>query len=316
MVTRWACFILSWLKEVDVTIQPGQKLTTTTQILLTIAGFDPSSGAGITADLKTFAAHGVFGISCATALTVQSTRGVRRVAPVDAQLITATLDCLYEDMPIAGIKIGMLGTAAGASAVAEFLSRRAIPQRYVVLDPVLLSSSGATLLDDAGRRILEERLLTRVGWITPNLDELAILLAEQVAEAGGIPAQAARLQQMAARVGNRGLSIVVTGGHLEQPSDFFLDGLDAGESHGEWIPGERIETSSTHGTGCAFSSSLVCQLAQGHQGRQAVTHAKAYVTNALRHAYPIGRGRGPLNHLFPFKMDAAMPDLPADRHRQ
>lgn len=285
-----------------MTIQPGQKLTTqTTQILLTIAGFDPSGGAGITADLKTFAAHGVFGISCATALTVQSTRGVRQVASVDAHLITATLDCLYEDMPIAGIKIGMLGTAAGASAVAEFLSRQAIPQRYVVLDPVLRSSSGAALLDDAGRRIVEESLLPRVGWITPNLDELAILLGEQVAEAGGIPAQAARLQQMAARVGNRGLSIVVTGGHLEQPSDFFLGCLDAGDSHGEWIPGERIETSSTHGTGCAFSSSLVCQLVQGHQGQQAVTHAKAYVTNALRHAYPIGSGRGPLNHLFPFK---------------
>ncbi len=271
------------------------------KVVLTIAGFDPSSGAGITADLKTFAAHRLYGTSCPTALTVQSTRGVRRTVPLDSSLVTETLNCLADDTPPAGIKIGMLGNAAVAAAVSDFLTVADIDRSAIVLDPVLRSSSGAALLDEAGVRILRERLLGQIGWITPNIDELAALLDEAVADADGIAAQADRLQQLAARAGNTQLRVVVTGGHLHQPNDLFLDHLELARdpaSPGSWLCGERVETTSTHGTGCAFSSALMCQVVHGLQADHAVAAAKAYVSGALRHAYPIGSGKGPMHHFF------------------
>lgn len=269
------------------------------EVGLTIAGLDPSSGAGMTADLKTFAAHRLYGICCPTALTVQSTRGVRRAVPLDASLVTEILDCLAEDTLPAGIKIGMLGNASVAAAVSDFLFIAGTPRNAIVLDPVLRSSSGAALLDDGGVRIIRERLLGQIGWITPNVDELAVLLDEPVADADGIPAQADRLQQLAARADNICLRVVVTGGHLAQPDDYFLDSLERAkdpEQPGVWLRGERVETTSTHGTGCAFSSALMCQVVRGLSPEEAVAEAKAYVTSALRHAYPIGSGKGPMNH--------------------
>jgi hydroxymethylpyrimidine/phosphomethylpyrimidine kinase len=271
------------------------------KVVMTIAGFDPSSGAGITADLKTFAAHRLYGISCPTALTVQSTRGVRRTIPLDPSLVAETLNCLADDTPPAGIKIGMLGNAAVATAVSDFLAVAGTDRSAVVLDPVLRSSSGAALLDEAGVRILRERLLGQIGWITPNIDELAALLDETVADADGIVAQADRLQQLAARAGNTQLRVVVTGGHLHQPNDLFLDHLELARnpaSPGSWLRGERVETTSTHGTGCAFSSALMCQVVYGLKADHAVAAAKAYVSGALRHAYPIGSGKGPMHHFF------------------
>src|SRR5271168_4062478 len=147
------------------------------QTVLTIAGYDPSSGAGVTADLMVFAAHGLFGTSCITSLTVQSTMGVRSATPVTAETVRATLDCLESDLPAMGIKIGMLGTAGNAAAVADFLQRlrdegRRVP---VVLDPVLRSSSGRELLDADGVEVMRERLLPLVDWVTPNLEEAAML---------------------------------------------------------------------------------------------------------------------------------------------
>ena len=271
------------------------------KVVMTIAGFDPSSGAGITADLKTFAAHRLYGISCPTALTVQSTRGVRRTVPLDPSLVAETLNCLADDTPPAGIKIGMLGNAAVAAAVSDFLAVAGTDRSAIVLDPVLRSSSGAALLDEAGVRILRERLLGQIGWITPNIDELAALLDETVADADGIVAQADRLQQLAARAGNTQLRVVVTGGHLHQPNDLFLDHFELARnpaSPGSWLRGERVETTSTHGTGCAFSSALMCQVVHGLQADHAVAAAKAYVSGALRHAYPIGSGKGPMHHFF------------------
>jgi hydroxymethylpyrimidine/phosphomethylpyrimidine kinase len=274
-----------------------------TPIALTIAGLDPGCGAGITADLKTFAAHRLYGICCPTALTVQSTRGVEQVAPVDSALVAATLDCLAADLAIAGVKIGMLATAKVASAVADFLDTSPVPLTRLVLDPVLRSSSGFPLLDREGVTILRERLLPRIGWITPNLDELALLLDEQVADLSQVPAQAAQLQQMAAMAGNVGLSVIVTGGHLDPPNDYYL-ASDA--KNGEWLAGKWVDTSSTHGTGCAFSSALLCQLIFQYvagveaNGREAVVQAKAYVAGALQHAYPVGGGKGPIHHLFRF----------------
>jgi hydroxymethylpyrimidine/phosphomethylpyrimidine kinase len=271
-------------------------------VALTIAGFDPSSGAGITADLKTFAALGTYGICCATALTVQSTEGVQRVVPLEGELVRATLDCLANDIQIAGIKIGMLATATVANAVADFLESGTVPRSSIVLDPVIASSSGAALIDESGLAVLRTRLIKSIGWITPNLEELALLLGEPRTESSGVPDQAQRLREHAADAGNRELRIIVTGGDLDPPNDYFLDSLTAGKGiTGEWLTGERIHTSATHGTGCTFSSALLSRwLTGGSQlgARNAVKEAKHYVAGALKHAYPIGRGKGPLSHFF------------------
>jgi hydroxymethylpyrimidine/phosphomethylpyrimidine kinase len=274
-------------------------------VVLTIAGFDPGSGAGITADLKTFSAHGIYGVACISAMTVQSTLGVRAVEPLSPTLVRQTLECLAEDVSLAGVKIGMLGTSAVVREVSAFLTSQsgAIPRARIVLDPVLRSSSGTALIDPAGADLLRQELLLRVGWITPNVDELALLAGRDLSapESLGreqVPAAAARLQEMAARLGNEELNVVVTGGHLNRPDDFLLTA--AGE--GNWLEGEKIVTKATHGTGCAFSSALLSGLIAGQSPRQAVVAAKAYVTEALRSAYPVGKGKGPMNHLFPFRL--------------
>jgi hydroxymethylpyrimidine/phosphomethylpyrimidine kinase len=269
-------------------------------ICLTIAGFDPSSGAGVTADLKTFAAHDVYGVAAITALTVQSTQGVRAVEPMTPLLLRQTLAMLAEDMPLAGVKIGML-CRAGLAAVADaFLRQPACVGIPTVLDPVLISSSGAALLDREGLLLIEERLLGAVRWITPNLRELALLTGMEVQGRDRVESAAASLAQMAAQMGNTDLHVVVTGGHLkgpgepEQPDEYVL--LPGGES--AWVPGEWVETTSTHGTGCAFSSALLCALVAGRHGVDAVSVAKQYVAAALRAAYPVGHGHGPIHHLF------------------
>ena len=274
-------------------------------VALTIAGFDPGSGAGITADLKTFSAHGIYGVACISGMTVQSTLGVRAVEPLSPTLVRQTLECLAEDVSLAGVKIGMLGSWAVVREVSSFLTAqsRAIPRKRIVLDPVLRSSSGTALIDPAGVDLLRQELLLRVGWITPNVDELALLAGRDLSAPGSlgreqVAAGAARLQEMAARLGNDELNVVVTGGHLSRPDDFLLTA--AGE--GNWLEGEKIVTKATHGTGCAFSSALLSGLISGQSSRQAVVAAKAYVTEALRSAYPVGKGKGPMNHLFPFRL--------------
>jgi hydroxymethylpyrimidine/phosphomethylpyrimidine kinase len=262
-------------------------------VALSIAGFDPSSGAGVTADLKTFAAHGLYGVACITALTVQSTLGVLGVQAVAARTVRATLDGLADDMELAGVKLGMLTRAANVGEAARFLCRGLIRRDRVVLDPVTRSTSGRELLDSTGLARLRKELLGLVGWITPNLAELALLTDRTVTGHADVPGAARALRSMAAALGNPSLRVVVTGGHLRRPDDFLLG--DEGES---WLHGERIATDSTHGTGCAFSSALLCQLIAGFPAADAVTNAKAYVTVALRSAYPVGRGHGPMHHLF------------------
>jgi hydroxymethylpyrimidine/phosphomethylpyrimidine kinase len=270
--------------------------STAPPVCLTIAGFDPSSGAGVSADLKTFAAHGVYGVAAITAMTVQSTQGVRAVEPVRPSLFRETLACLAADIPLSGVKLGMLASAGLVAEAEHFLRVRPELREWVVLDPVLQSSSGAALLDAEGTALLRERLLGVVGWITPNLDELALLTGVAVRRKEQVPAAAERLARQAASAGNPGVAIVVTGGHLDRPDDYLLL-----EGKGAWLPGERVETRSTHGTGCAFSSALLAQLVLGRPGSEAVEAAKRYVAGALRAAYPIGEGRGPLHHLFAYE---------------
>ena len=266
-------------------------------VALSIAGFDPSSGAGVTADLKTFAAHGVYGVACITALTVQSTVEVLAVEPVAPRTVRATLDGLAADMELAGVKLGMLARAVHVGEVVRFLRRESIPRERVVLDPVTRSTSGRELLDAAGVARVRDELLGAVGWITPNLAELALLTGRPVTGHAEVPEAARTLRSMAAALGNPTLRVVVTGGHLSRPDDFLL-GTEGGSSVESWLHGERVVTNATHGTGCAFSSALLCQLIAGFPPADAVTNAKAYVTVALRSAYPVGRGHGPMHHLF------------------
>jgi hydroxymethylpyrimidine/phosphomethylpyrimidine kinase len=262
-------------------------------VSLTIAGFDTSSGAGASADLMVFAAHGLYGTACLTALTVQSTVGVERWEAVPADLVRDSLDCLARDLPPKGIKIGMLATGENVQVVVAFL--RELPGREgipVVLDPVLRSSSGHALLDEAGVRGLDE-LLKLVSWVTPNIDEVASITAHKVSGLEGISAAAEVL-------GRRypGLNIVVTGGDMTAPDDFLL----TAEGKQRWFRGEKVESTSTHGTGCAFSSALLSRLVLGDGPEEAVAAAKAYVTEGIRLApVGVGSGHGPLDHLWPLK---------------
>jgi len=265
------------------------------QTLLTIAGFDPSSGAGVTADLMVFAAHGFFGTSCITSLTVQSTIGVLSSHPVDTEIVARTLRCLEDDIPAVGIKIGMLATAGIAEAVAGFLTplRARLPHLPIVLDPVLRSSSGRELLDAAGLKVLSNRLLPLVNWITPNADELAILIGQPVRDKEELKRGAWLLHE---RTGGR-VHVLAKGGHLDRPDDLLV--TTGGKEH--WLSGERIETASTHGTGCALSSALLSGLALGRAPLPAAEAAKSYVVTAMLTAAPLGDGRGPLNHLWPLR---------------
>jgi hydroxymethylpyrimidine/phosphomethylpyrimidine kinase len=261
-------------------------------IVLSIAGYDPSAGAGVLADMKTFAALGVYGMASITALTIQSTLGVRKLVGLDPGTVTETLDCLAEDVRFAAIKVGMLGSREVAEAVMAWLQGwKDIP---VVLDPVMKSSSGKDLLNREGCEIVRRQGLARANWITPNLAELGILTGISSPKSCEDTAKsAAELYRMAASCGNPGIKIVVTGGHAAKPDDLlFMDGVC------RWFSGERIETNSTHGTGCTFSSALAARVALGDDPAEAVGNAKRYVTGALRHASPIGHGKGPLNHFW------------------
>ncbi len=271
------------------------------ETVLTIAGHDPSSGAGITADLQTFAAYSLFGTSAVTALTVQSTLGVAAIQPVAPDLLARTLQYLCADLPPAGIKIGMLGSAAIAETVAAFLQKgihrdspnsspfKPIP---VVLDPILRASSGAALLDLAAIETLHTHILPRLTWVTPNWPELSALTGlpiHTLAEAE------TATHALAAR--HPHLHIVATGGDHTEPTDLLR--LPTGEVH-RFI-GEHIATTSTHGTGCAFSSALLSRLVLGDTPVAAVHAAKRYVAEALRRAPGHGHGRGPLNLLWPLR---------------
>jgi len=261
-------------------------------VVLTVAGFDPSSGAGVTADIKTIAAHGCYGIACITAMTVQSTAGVRRVQALDTPLITETLEELAADIPIDALHIGMLATANVVRAVAEFLNRRGkakLPN--VVLDPILKSSSGADLLDAPGLKLLIDRLLPLADVITPNVEEATLLTGLKVTNLDEMKAAAANLHTMGASV------VVVTGGHLDKAIDLLSFTTKKGVEQ-EVFKAERQRSNSTHGTGCAFATALSCHLALGRGIAEATLLAKTYVTAAIAAGHPLGRGTDPVHHLY------------------
>jgi hydroxymethylpyrimidine/phosphomethylpyrimidine kinase len=263
--------------------------------LLTIAGHDPSSGAGITADLATFAAHGFFGTSAITQLTVQSTQGVSAVEPIKIKVLPQVLASLDADLPPAGVKIGLLGGTELVKAIALWLktSRELSspkPKIPIVLDPVLSSSSGASFLDATALPTVQSELLPHLDWLTPNWRELSALTGLPVED---LPQAEAALHHLGSR--HPHLTTVATGGDQQNPTDLLR--LPTGELRR--IPGEHIDSTSTHGTGCAFSSALLCRLVQGQTPIEAVQSAKDYVTEAIRRAPGLGKGHGPLNLLWP-----------------
>jgi hydroxymethylpyrimidine/phosphomethylpyrimidine kinase len=257
-------------------------------IALTIAGSDSSGGAGIQADLKTFAALGVYGACVITALTAQNTRGVSAIHDVPADFIAAQIDAVFSDLDVGAVKIGMLSQAASIEVVAAGLDRH--HAKNVVLDPVLIAASGDRLLAPEAVASLHRLLIPRALVVTPNLPEAAALLGTHPArDETEMAAQARELLALGAR------NVLIKGGHGEGP-----DSVDllVGPSETVRLAAKRIATQNTHGTGCTLSSAIVAGLAKGLDLKTAVQAAKAYVTAAIAGAdrLHVGHGPGPLHH--------------------
>lgn len=256
---------------------------------LSIATSDSGSGAGLQADLKTFAAHRVYGLSVLSAITAQNTTAVTALGCLDPDLVTAQLQAIYDDIPVAAIKIGLLGNAANTGRVAEFLSRN-YAGTPLVLDPVMVSTSGHSFLPREAILALKE-LMALATLVTPNLPEAEAL-------AGGPISGPEDLRAAARAILETGASyVLIKGGHGQGPSaDDYLLGPE-GES---WFAGPRVATINNHGTGCTLSSAICANLALGLDLAGAVRRAKDYVTEGLRQSINLGRGPGPLNHFHPY----------------
>src|ERR1700726_2376843 len=254
-------------------------------LLLTIAGFDPSCGAGIAADLKTFAAHGCYGLAAITSLTVQSTEGVQAVHNTPSAELREQLEILAQDCDIAAVKIGMLGNRGNAVVVTEFLDAHKFA--HVVHDPVMKSSSGTELLDAAGIKYLISELLKRSSVITPNVPEAEILTGRTIKDVADMEAAARKIVEMGAH------AVIVKGGHMDRAVDVLFDGNEI-----LLLAGDKNREDTLHGTGCTFASAIAAQLAAGRGLAEASMLAKAYVTKAIEKAYAPGKGREPLDHFY------------------
>ena len=264
----------------------------TLPVALTIAGSDSSGGAGIQADLKTFAAFGVYGASVITALTAQNTQGVRGIHAVPADFVTAQCEAVFDDLDVKTVKIGMVAELSIIEAIAATLARRK-PQ-HVVLDPVMVASSGDRLLSAEAVASLRNHLIPKATLVTPNLPEAAALLDESIASDDvAIKEQGTRLLAMGAR------AVLIKGGHGQgtESIDYLFggDGVIA-------LPAPRIATGNTHGTGCSLSSAIAAGLAKGETLETAVRHAKTWITAAIAAAdrLGVGRGHGPIHHFHKF----------------
>ena len=257
-----------------------------TAVALTIAGSDPSGGAGIQADLKTFHQFGVYGEAAVTLITVQNTRRVSRVACLAPDLVLEQVEAVLEDIPPHAAKTGALGEPAIVEAVAFLASTFAFP---LVVDPVMISKHGAPLMEMSARDTLIRKLLPRATLITPNLHEAAALSGRPVSDLNGMQDAARAIFDMT------GAGVLVKGGHLEGESADLL--LWDGEF--ELFHGERIETIHTHGTGCTYSAAITACLALGHHIIESVTRAKFFIGEAIRTNPGLGAGSGPVNHHAP-----------------
>jgi hydroxymethylpyrimidine/phosphomethylpyrimidine kinase len=257
------------------------------QVALTIAGSDSSGGAGIQADLKTFQALGVFGMSAITAVTVQNTQGVYDVQEMSPKILYDQIVCLFDDIEIHAVKIGMVSSIALIESIASAL--KAVEPPPVILDPVMISKSGYRLLNQDAQDALVNHLFPLAEVVTPNIFEAEALIEKEIKNTGDMQDAAVDILKLGAR------KVVVKGGHLGEDvaADIIFDGKEYKK-----LQSRRVQTKNTHGTGCTFASAIAAYLALGKSFFEAVTLAKGYISGAIEHALDIGQGYGPTHHFF------------------
>jgi hydroxymethylpyrimidine/phosphomethylpyrimidine kinase len=261
---------------------------------LTIAGSDSGGGAGIQADLKTFAAHGVYGMSAITAITAQNTCGVTNIRELDAEIIEDQIAAVFSDIPVHAVKVGMLSSAAITRTVAAALRKHCA--KNIVVDTVMVSKSGSHLLQPDAIDALKRDLLPLAVVATPNLYEAAELVGFAVNDLAGMQRAAVAIKAMGPRY------VVVKGGHLPGDAcDIVYDGKDF-----LVLSNERIDSIHTHGTGCTFSASIAAGLACGASVEEAIKAAKSYINMAIRHGFSLGKGVGPTHHFYELYRKAGM----------
>lgn len=256
---------------------------------LTIAGSDSSGGAGIQADIKTMTANGVFAMSAITALTAQNTAGVTDIFETTPHFLAEQLDAVFTDIFPDAVKIGMVSSAALIETIAERL--RFYEAKHIVVDPVMVATSGSKLLRDDAITALTEKLLPMAEVVTPNIPEAEILSGLTITDAAGMEAAAQKISQA------YGCAVLCKGGHKVNDADDLLwrDGK------AQWFRGERIANPNTHGTGCTLSSAIASNLAKGYDLTASVERAKAYISGCLSAMLDLGHGSGPMNHMFELK---------------
>ena len=259
------------------------------KVALTIAGSDSGGGAGIQADLRTFAAHGLHGASAITAVTAQNSLAVTDFVALEPRMVVAQIDAVVTDMTVAAAKTGMLANRGIIDAVARSAAAWSVP--HLVVDPVMVAKGGDRLLDEDAEQAYVDRLFPLATILTPNLPEASALLRRPVRTRADMKEAAREFVRRGAR------AVVVKGGHLaDDPVDVFFDG-----DRMEELPAPRIDTPHTHGTGCTYAAAIASRLALGEPLLEAVRGAKAYLTEAIRGAYAAGRGHGPVDHLHPLR---------------
>ncbi|WP_285766354.1 bifunctional hydroxymethylpyrimidine kinase/phosphomethylpyrimidine kinase [Peribacillus sp. SI8-4] len=255
---------------------------------LTIAGSDSGGGAGIQADIKTFAAHGIFGMSVITAVTAQNTMEVRSVQAIETAIINDQMAAVFEDIHVDAVKIGMLGSKEIVETVADALYTY-VPS-IVILDPVMISKSGHHLLDEKAVSALKTKLLPLATLITPNVPEAEVLTGLTIRTEQDFYKACLSLADLGSK------AVLLKGGHAEgNPDDLFYDGKSF-----HWVKGERIHTKNTHGTGCTLSSAIASNLANGLSLQESIEQAKLYISEAIRNSFSIGAGHGPVHHFHSF----------------
>ncbi|MDO4300455.1 MAG: bifunctional hydroxymethylpyrimidine kinase/phosphomethylpyrimidine kinase [Clostridia bacterium] len=254
--------------------------------ILTIAGSDCSGGAGIQADIKTITAHGMYAMSAITSLTAQNTTGVYGVFDSTPEFLANQLDCIFTDIKPDAVKIGMVSDKTLIKTIAEKLKK--YKAENIVLDPVMVSTSGSKLLREDAIEVLVNELMPLSILITPNLDEASVLLGRKIKTVDEMRIAAKELGE------KYNCGVLVKGGHLdEKATDVLFDKIEFYE-----FTSERINTGNTHGTGCTLSSAIACNIAEGHSLEESVKNAKEYLTGALKYGLDLGKGSGPVNHCY------------------
>jgi hydroxymethylpyrimidine/phosphomethylpyrimidine kinase len=268
--------------------------------VLTIAGSDSSGGAGIQADLKTFSAHGVFGMSVITAITAQNTQGVFGVEDISDAMIEKQIDAIFTDIKVDAVKIGMVSQSKTIKSIAKKLKQYA--PKNIVLDPVMISKSGYDLLLPEAKETLINELLPLATIATPNIPEAEVITDIKIATTQDMEKAAIKIYALGTE------NVLIKGGHMQaEATDILYNGKEF-----FYFTAERIATKNTHGTGCTLSAAIASNLAKGYPVREAVAQAKDYITTAIRHALDLGTGVGPTNHFYTLYKKAGLLDNGAE----